>query len=260
MVKFKQPFRFLSVFGVILIFFFVTSIVWLFTRNRWKRVDRWTRILTYASRATCRALGIRVRVIGAENVPQNTGVLFVGNHLSYTDVVIISGVVTTCFVTSVEIKETPFLGQLCQMAGCLFVERRTRKQLTKEIGELGEGLDHGLAVTVFPEATSTNGEGVLRFRRPLFLAAVQTSKPVVPICLNYRSLSDRPLTAANRDFVFWYGDMPFVSHLWNMCGLGRIDVDLTFMPAIQPKPEQDPTELADTSHLAVAGAYHSVKA
>jgi lyso-ornithine lipid O-acyltransferase len=257
--KLKQPLRFLGIFGVIAIFFLLTSIVWLVTRDRWKRVHRWTIILHYSAWWACWCLAVRVKAIGHEAVPKDEGVLFVGNHLSYIDVIVISSQVSTCFVTSVEIKETPFLGQVCQMAGCLFVERRTRSQLTKEIGELGEGLERGLSVTVFPEATSTNGESVLRFRRPLFLAAVQAKKPVVPICVNYRVLADKKLDITNRDQIFWYGDMPFASHLWELCGLDNIEVDLNFLKVIRLGEKQEAADLAEEAHAAVTACFLPVK-
>jgi 1-acyl-sn-glycerol-3-phosphate acyltransferase len=204
-------------------------------------------------------LNVKIRLIGRENLSHAGNALLVGNHLSYLDIVIIASQATTCFVTSMEIRETPFLGQICMLAGCLFVERRSRKDLAKEIEELTVGLSRGLCVTIFPEATSTNGEQILRFRRPLFLAAVKAQKPVIPMVINYRVLGKDPLSVNNRDKVFWYGDMPFASHLWELCGLGNIEVDLNFLEPIYPSPDQEPGELSAKAQVAVESVFIPVR-
>lgn len=254
-----QTLRFFSIFGIIFIYLIVNSLIWILVRDRWGRTHVWATILTFLSRAVAWILGAKVNPIGLENFTREKSALLAGNHLSYLDVIMISSTVTTSFVTSVEIKETPGLGQLCMMAGCLFVERRNRSGLQKEIGELQEGLQHDMTVTIFPEATSTNGEQVLRFRRPLFLAAVLAQKPVIPICLNYRTIGSDLVSANNRDSVFWYGDMDFMPHLWKLCGIGRLSADLHFLPPIRPEPSTEARELAAQCQLAVESVFLPVK-
>jgi 1-acyl-sn-glycerol-3-phosphate acyltransferase len=204
-------------------------------------------------------VGGRVTPIGIEQFHQEKSALLAGNHVSYMDVIVIASSLKTCFVTSVEIKETPGLGHLCMMAGCLFVERRSRSTLHKEIGELQEGLERDLTVTIFPEATSTNAEGILRFRRPLFLSAVQGQKPVIPICINYRMIGNEPLSLKNRDSICWYGDMDFLPHLWKLCGLGRLEADLHFLTPIKVKNSDDAGNIAALAQAAVESAFRPVK-
>ena len=95
--------------------------------------------------------------------------LIVSNHLSYLDVLAMISVLNTRFVTSMEVKHAAGLGWITDQAGCLYVERRSRKNLKTEINEISKALEGGFYVVVFPEATSTNGDGVLRFKRPLFI-------------------------------------------------------------------------------------------
>lgn len=259
MVKIRQTLRFFGIFAIIISFLIVNSMVWLVIRDRWRRTYIWSRFLTLAARSVLWAVGGKVNPIGIEQFHQEKSALLAGNHLSYMDVIMIASSLTTCFVTSVEIKETSGLGHLCMMAGCLFVERRSRSTLHKEIGELQEGLERGMTVTIFPEATSTNGEQVLRFRRPLFLSAVQGQKPVIPICINYRMIGNEPLSIHNRDSIFWYGDMDFLPHLWKLCGLGRLEADLHFLTPIQPKMGDDAGGIAALAQAAVEAAFQPVK-
>jgi hypothetical protein len=55
----------------------------------------------------------------------------------------------------------------------------------------------------------------------------------VPVTVTYKSIDEQPVTRANRDSVYWYGDMEFVTHLWKLLALRGIEV----LVAIQPKIE-----------------------
>lgn len=184
--------------------------------------------------------------------------LFVSNHLSYTDILVICAYYPACFVTSVEMRDTPFLGPICKLAGCVFVERRNKKNLGQEVKEITDALKNGLDVVIFPEATSTNGEEVIRFRRPLFKAAIDSQTPIKPLTINYRYLDGTPVTLENRDKVFWYGDMTFPDHLWGLFHIGQIQVNLTVGESLAVGYEEDHGVLAEKSHGRVQSHYRPV--
>ena len=236
------------------------AVVWLFVRGKWHRV-RWSNsILTMYARFGLRVLKIQVNPLGLENLVGIENGLFVGNHLSYIDVLVFHSRLPACFVTSMEVKRTPVLGQVCQLAGCLFVERRNKQNILNEIGEISSGLQAGLNVAIFPEATSSNGEQILRFRRPLYVAAIDAKKPVMPFCLNYRRVGNAPINLKTRDKIFWYGDMDFVSHLWALAGSGGVEVEINYLAAIHPAPVDDATALAQKSQDAVEKVFLKVQA
>ena len=248
-------FRILVVFGIIFSFLAHMSAMWLVVHDRIQRMRRSNSLLSYYCRFALKMLGVRVTTYGAENLPAGGGALLVGNHLSYTDVLAISSNLPACFVTSMEIRRSPVLGQVCLLAGCLFVERRNKMGVRNEVSELRRGIEAGLSVAIFPEATSTNGEQVLRFRKPLFLSAIEAGRPVIPFCLNYRRVGGEPVTILNRDKVCWYGDMDFVPHLWSLVKSGGVELDLHFLPPIATSDAMDATELAERSQQAVAGKF-----
>ena len=184
--------------------------------------------------------------------------LIVSNHLSYLDILVISSFFPTCFVTSQEMKETPFLGQLCMLGGCLFVERRKRSGITNEVKELALALASGLNVVIFPEARSTNGEAVIPFRRPLFQAAINSQTDILPMCINYRTLDGEKLTLKNRDKVFWYGDKSFFAHAFSLMTHKSVVAELTAMNPIDSKNFSDKNALADASYELVRNEYQVI--
>ncbi|HMN69607.1 MAG TPA: lysophospholipid acyltransferase family protein [Bdellovibrionales bacterium] len=257
MTRILQPFRILAIVTMIFIYLAHMAVVWVAVRERWRKVILANRILRQYCRVGLWILGVRVNPIDSGKMP-STNVLMVGNHLSYLDVLVICSVKPSCFVTSMEIKRTPGLGIICQMAGSLFVDRQNKNNILNEISELREGLENGVNIAIFPEATSTNGERILRFRRPLYTAAVAALKPIVPFCLNYARVGGHPINTVTRDKVMWYGDMDFVPHLWALSGAGGVEVDLHFLPALIPSADSDTTELAARSQAEVEKVFRPV--
>lgn len=241
-------------------YFLVTLPLFPFVALGSERVRQFiTRILQLYSRFALWFMGINVELKDqAQLGHQFQSGLIVCNHLSYLDVLILCAYYPSCFVTSVEIKHTPVLGQICQLAGCLFVERRNRNGLTREVQELTQSLRHGLNVAIFPEATSTNGSALLRFRRPLYQAAIDAQRPILSLCLNYALINDQRLDLSNRDLVFWYDDMTFTDHLWNFLSLKSIQVELSLVDLIQDPTRFDTTQLAAMTQQKLEQVYKPI--
>lgn len=217
------------------------------------------RLASIESRWALRAFNVEIDAEGFDHEAAS-GHLMVSNHLGYLDILVLSSLAPCAFVTSVEIKNTPFLGWLTELGGCLYVERRSRENLGLEISDIRNELDRGLNVCIFPEATSTNGEAVLRFRKPLYNAAIDSQKPVVPICLNYTTIDGENVTPKNRDLVFWYGDMDFLGHLWSFFGCDSVRVEVTADVPVCTRTMTCPQSLAEKTHSTVSARFRPVGA
>lgn len=248
-----------TVFATALVVYFIVSFaIFAFAGFSFPRARPFlTKVISATSRLGLKIFGVSVRKNFTPINPHDN-YLIVSNHLSYLDILIISSFFPTCFVTSNEMKETPFLGQMCLLGGCLFVERRSRAGITGEIKELTDALDDGLNVVIFPEATSTNGEAVIRFRRPLFQAAINARSKVLPLCLNYRTLDGEKLNLRNRDKVFWYGDMPFLDHALKLFSHKSVVAELTVMKSLNASDFQDKNSLADKCYELVSEEFQIV--
>lgn len=181
---------------------------------------------------------MRVKVKNLGEIDKSKNYYIVSNHLSYVDILVICTRMPSVFVTSMEMKKTPVLGQITDLAGCLYVERRNRSNISNEIKNIIEALQNGLNVTVFPESTSTNGEQVLPFKRSLYQSAIESGVDVLPMTLNYTKLNNEKITTKNRDLVFWYDDMTFADHLYKLCmSASSLEVELKAHSPISSKEE-----------------------
>ena len=77
------------------------------------------------------------------------GALIVANHLSFWDILVLSSQIPCLYVTSIEVRETPLLGRLAVLGGCVFVERRSRDRIDSEIEQIRSELKQGKKVVLF---------------------------------------------------------------------------------------------------------------
>lgn len=202
------------------------------------------------SRLAARVLGIRLTSEGRRERRPDGGVLLVANHLSWIDPMLMAAHRPAVFVTSVETSEDGFLGRICALSGCVFMERRKRDGLRGECAHLARLLAGG-DVVVFPEATSSNGSRLLPFRPACFASALSSGAPVQPAALHYASIDGQPAVGRRRDRVCWYGDMTFLPHLAQLMTIGRIAVEIAFLPPVTADGGCRKT-LAVRAHAAIA--------
>ncbi|MFN8847105.1 MAG: lysophospholipid acyltransferase family protein [Bdellovibrionales bacterium] len=220
------------------------------------RKKRFARLNCWIQALCCRTFKVQIEILNAP--PANTPGLFIGNHLGFLDILSIGGSRPLLFVTSQEMRETPVLGLLTEMAGCIYVERRSRKSIHDELKNLIEALKEGHNICLFPEATSHNGERVLPFKRTLMTAAAHANVPIFPYTLNFIEIDGEPFSLKNRDLVCWYGDMPFVKALFSSLSIGQLKVQIKFHAQFDYKPEMDRAEVADHLHDVISNDFKIV--
>ncbi len=232
-----------------------TSVIrWNERRRRAARI----RAISLWSRVLLRSLGFQVDLRYGHRLTCS-GSLLVANHLSFWDVLALASQTQAVFVTSVEVRDTPVLGWICRAAGCLFVERRSRDHAGRERAEVARVLSEGASVVLFPEATSTDGSGVLPFKRSFFSSAVAAGSPVVPICINYQEIDGKPINAKNRDLVFYYVEHDFFTQLSHAFNFRSVKIEVEVLEALEIKMYQlDRDRLAADAYRAVVSRYQPI--
>lgn len=180
-------------------------------------------------RRVCAICGIRVKVKGEISVDHP--VLYVANHASYIDILVLGSLLRGNFVAKTEVAGWPGFGFLARMANTVFVDRK-RGGSARERDLLRNRLDDGHSLILFPEGTSNDGNRVLPFKSSLFAVAEPPVNgrplPVQPLSVAYTQLDGIPMGRAFRPFYAWYGDMTLAGHLLEFLGLGRVTVEVVF--------------------------------
>lgn len=198
--------------------------------NRWKIISRLNRNYTLLLRLI---LNIKVTVAGDEGQLERGGYVIIANHVSYVDGIVLGSIFPIVFVSKREVKKWPIVGQWNMLCGTIFINRQRKGQVASLVKEMTRKLRQEANILLFPEGTSTNGEKMLSFQTVPLAAPLRNRSIIVPVTVTYKTIDDQPVTTANRDSVYWYGDMEFVTHLWNLLALRGIEV----LVAIQPKIE-----------------------
>lgn len=246
----------LFLFSFVLINFFVLSLPLLLLSlyDRYLARKYMAYVLQLSTYLGCKLFNMNVTVNDPFHAKKIKG-LIVSNHLSYLDIIASSPYMPSCFITSLEMRKAFFLGQIVEAAGCVFVDRKSKKNINDEILDITKALTSELDVTLFPEATSTNGEAVKPFKRSLFFAAINSEAYIKPMTINYTTLDGVKTSKENRDKVCWYGDMEFFPHLWSFLKLKRIDISLDFARPIKVNKASDSKELAVQVYDIVSSNY-----
>lgn len=200
-----------------------------------------------------------LRILGVDRVatamPPPGVFLLVSNHLSYLDIVVYAAETGATFVSKSEVAHWPLVGFLTRRAGTLFVDRSNPRDAARAVRSIGDRLDAGTRVVVFPEATSSDGRVVLPFRTPLFAAAVRTGGPVVCGALHYEVPEGAPPASES---VCWWGDMTFPDHLFRLLGLPGVRAKLSYATLVQLPQER--RTLADHAYRRVVELHQELTA
>lgn len=144
-------------------------------------------IVNWAFRSILRICGTKAIVIGEENVPKDTAVLYVGNHRSFFDILLTYVRVPrpTGYVSKKEMEKIPLLSIWMKLLHCLFLDRDNIKEGLKTILQGVEKAKNGISICIFPEGTRNRvPDTFLPFHEGSFKIAEKADVPIVPITLN----------------------------------------------------------------------------
>lgn len=143
-------------------------------------------IVNWAFRVCLKISGVKTIVLGEENVPLDTAVLYVGNHRSFFDILLTYVRVPrpTGYVSKKEMDKWPLLNIWMRLLHCLFLDRDNIKEGLKTILVAVEKVKNGISVCIFPEGTRNKvADTFLPFHEGSFKIAEKGEVPIVPITI-----------------------------------------------------------------------------
>jgi lysophosphatidate acyltransferase len=149
------------------------------------RMSQWVvaRAYKWTMRFTTR---VRFEVIAGKEHLKERPVVFVGNHQTALDVLLLATIFPRwCSVTAKkQLKAMPFLGWFMAVSGTVFIVRGNRATALKAFeGAAKEITTKRQSVFIFPEGTRSNTDEpvLLPFKKGAFHLAVQAGVPIVPV-------------------------------------------------------------------------------
>jgi putative phosphoserine phosphatase/1-acylglycerol-3-phosphate O-acyltransferase len=135
----------------------------------------------------CALTGIELDVEGEENAWANRPCVFVFNHQSQADVIILPALLRRDLagIGKKEIGNVPILGKLMQIGGTVLIDRENAASALEAMKPLVDVLQkEGRSVCVAPEGTRSTSTHLGRFKKGAFHLAMQAGVPIVPIVIH----------------------------------------------------------------------------
>lgn len=127
--------------------------------------------------------GVKLEVNGLDNIPDDQAVLFVGNHISFFDIIVTYPLMKrpTGYIAKKEIRKVPFLSWWMYFVNCIFLDRKNPRQGLKSVLEASEKIKNGTSIFLFPEGTRSKNGKLAEFKDGGFKIATKAKAPIIPI-------------------------------------------------------------------------------
>ena len=210
---------------------------------RGMRLDH--RVVRWWSWTLMKVFGITVRGVGR---PLPEAAMFVSNHVSWVDIVVLHSQRMMGFVAKKEIEGWPLVGWMAGRADTIFHQRGSQESLGGVMTQMAERLRDGHSVGAFPEGGTRGGRELGPFHARIFTAAVEAGAPVQPVALRYGPRgSAQPVVAFGPKESFF-------ANFVRLLGEPARTADICFLEPIQVTDVEGRRRIADLSRERIVQA------
>lgn len=127
-----------------------------------------------------------IKVINPENLPEEGPCVYVSNHQSYADILVLLNVIKhqTGFIAKEELASIPVFSKWILRIGSLFILRGDARESLKTISEGVDKIKDGYSLVIFPEGTRSRGGQMGEFKPGSLKLATKAKTVVVPLTIN----------------------------------------------------------------------------
>ena len=145
-------------------------------------------------------VGLNLKVNGEENLWSQRPAVFIFNHQSKADVIIMVSLLRRdiAAIGKKEIRKIPIVGRVFELAGTVLIDRENASSAIEAMKPLVDVITkEGKSVMIAPEGTRTVSPEIAPFKKGAFHLAMQAGVPIVPVVI-HNALDSAP----KGDFVF----------------------------------------------------------
>jgi lyso-ornithine lipid O-acyltransferase len=175
-------------------------------------------------------------------------VLYIANHISWLDILVLSGRTGCAFVAKADMAPWPVIGWLATLNNSVYVQREKRLDVGAQKAAIQAALKTHQAITLFPEGTTGDGLELLPFRSSLVASVTPPPEGITiqPVAINYGLIVP--------DYA-WVDDEPVGQNaLRLMSRKGRFPVTLHFLEPLDHADFEDRKAIAAHSRAEIAAA------
>ena len=120
---------------------------------------------------------------GKENIKEGTNYMFLSNHASWGDIVVIFHSIHRMvrFMAKKELIKLPFIGVIMKKMGMIFVDRGNSKAAALSVKDTLEYIKKGADIIAFPEGTRSLTGKLGPFKKGVFMIAIKSEIEIIPV-------------------------------------------------------------------------------
>ena len=144
------------------------------------------RIVQWAFKVIIGISGVRLTVIGEENIPKDEAVRYGPNHQSYYDIILTYARCPglTGYVAKNSMIRIPVFSSWMKRLYCLFLNREDLKEGLKTILVGIDQMKQGISMCIFPEGTrNKNYQEMMPFKEGSLKMAEKSGCPIIPVAI-----------------------------------------------------------------------------
>lgn len=216
-------------------------------QSYWRRFFHkpWARALIWSTGAKLIVNGS----VGKDYIQPNT--MFVQNHVSWLDTLVMSSVYCVNYVGKVEMLKWRFLRNIIKSAGTVFIDRKNKRDLVMANRKIAEVLASGWGMGLFPEGTTSDGQTVHPFHASIFESAMLAKSRVVPVIIRYRHLDGTLATEVTFSKKKW------LETVMNTLRLKGFIIKVDVLDAVKATDFKNREVLSQYMYEKVSSVYHS---
>ncbi|MGB0789253.1 MAG: lysophospholipid acyltransferase family protein, partial [Marinirhabdus sp.] len=130
------------------------------------------------------AMGFRLKIKRDVTRPSGKSYMFVANHTSMIDIMLMYHTVHNpfVFVGKAELAKIPLFGFFYKRS-CILVDRKNRSSRGKAFMQAQRRMQNGMSICIFPEGGIPSNEAIVldRFKDGAFRLAIEHQTPIAPL-------------------------------------------------------------------------------
>ena len=147
--------------------------------------DRAHRYLIRWAKISIALVRLQVTVAGLERLDLGRPYVFMPNHASFLDVLLVLAFIphNFRFIVKEEFFSIPLLGLTVRSSGQIPLDRKNPRKGLRSLRRGADLLKKGVSIVVFPEGTRSRDGNIGEFKTTLFVLPIRTKTPVVPVLI-----------------------------------------------------------------------------